>query len=62
LKISQTTGASISYIDKALKGKIEDNKGVIAEAYRLANEELERQTKDANELAVLKEKLNKNLQ
>lgn len=35
--ISQATGASISLINKVLRGEAEDTKGIIPEAYKIAN-------------------------
>lgn len=36
--IKEATGASISLINKVLRGEVEDSKGIIPEAYRIANE------------------------
>lgn len=36
--ISEATGASISLINKVLRGDVEDSKGIIPEAYRIAND------------------------
>lgn len=49
--ISQETGASISLINKVLRGEAEDTKGIIPEAYRIANKSKELAEQREKELA-----------
>lgn len=58
IEIKEKTGASISLINMVLRDEREDKKGIIKEAYRIANEEKIRQENDAIELAILKESFN----
>jgi hypothetical protein len=57
LRIQAVTGCSISLISKVLRGEVEDKRGIIVEAYRIANEQIEKMAKDAKELAELKAKI-----
>ena len=54
--ISQTTGASISLINQVLRGLAEDTKGIIPEAYRIANKSKELAEQREKELAQEQEK------
>lgn len=59
IQIKQVTGASISLINKVLRGVVEDNKGIVVEAYKIAAEEKKRRKKLSNELLNLKNKIDK---
>jgi len=61
LRISESTGASVSLINKVLRGTVDDTKGILVEAYRIANEFVEKMASDANELAILKDKISNKL-
>lgn len=56
-EIKNLTGASISLINKVLREERPDTKGIIVEAYRIANAEKKRQEKNAEELESLKNQL-----
>lgn len=58
-EISTNTGASISLINKVLRNMRPDTKGILVEAYRIANIEKKRQEKNAKEFACLEESLKK---
>ena len=57
LEIHEKTGVSISLINKVLRNLREDNKGILVQAYRIANAEKARQQKNARELALLEKSL-----
>lgn len=61
IRISENTGASISLINKVLRGTIDDTKGILVEAYRIANEFVDKKASDAKELAFLKNKIARKL-
>jgi hypothetical protein len=60
IRISKKTGASVSTINMVLRGLMKDNKSIVLEAYRIADEEVKRIAKDAKELAMLRSKIAKN--
>ena len=55
-EISRITGASISLINLVLRGDAEDTKGIIPEAYRIANEIKSQSIQREKELEIEKEK------
>jgi hypothetical protein len=55
-EISRITGASISLINLVLRGDAEDTKGIIPEAYRIANEIKSQIIQREKELEIEKEK------
>jgi len=57
LDIEAKTGASISLINKVLRNERKDTKGILVEAYSIANLEKERQIRDAKKLATLQQSL-----
>ena len=59
IKIKQLTGASISLINKVLRGEVEDNKGIIVESYKIATEEKNRRQTLSNELSNLENKIDR---
>lgn len=57
IKIKRNTGASISLINKVLRGEVNDTRGIIVEAYKIAGEEIKRRKKLSNEFDSLKLKI-----
>jgi len=57
LRIQSETGASISLINKVLRGELSDSKGIVVSAYNIANEEQLRRKNDARRLGILQKKL-----
>jgi hypothetical protein len=55
IEINVNTGASISLISKVLREERIDSKGILVEAYRIANAEKNRQEEKAKELASLEQ-------
>lgn len=49
-EISITTKASISLINKVIRGLREDNKGILVELYRIASDEKKKQDKNSRKL------------
>lgn len=49
-EISITTKASISLINKVIRGLREDNKGILVELYRIASDEKKKQNKNSRKL------------
>lgn len=57
--IQKETGASISLIDKVIRGFMVDNKGILLSFYRIVNEHISKLEKTNSELEKLKEKIKK---
>ena len=51
IEIANITGSSISLVNKVLREERPDKRGILAEAYRIANEEKSKQEKNAKNLA-----------
>lgn len=58
-RISYETQASVSLINKVLRGVSQDNKGILASFYRIVNEQIDLFEKNEAELLILKEKIEK---
>lgn len=57
--IQEDTKASISLIDKVIRGLMPDKKGILLAFYKLVNEHINRLEKTNSELEILKEKVKK---
>jgi hypothetical protein len=58
-RIADETKASVSLINKVIRGKSRDNKGILASFYRIVNEQIDLLEKNETELLILKEKIQK---
>jgi len=58
-RISEETEASVSLINKVLRGDSRDSKGILASFYRIVNEQIDLLEKNEAELLILKEKIEK---
>ena len=57
--IRNECGVSTSLINKVLRGERDDTKGILVQAYKIANDEKARQEAEAKELASLKKSFKK---